>query len=302
MSKQLERKCVWAFQEGNKQDAERLLPQIGQPADIRTTTSYLPGVRWYTGPLSLLHMAAHHGWVDIIIDLVRKYKCNTNCKDSDGHTPLHYAASKNHLEVVRYLIYEQHCDPMTKDDYGNTSLHYACNHSYTHIVQYLLSTGKVNPLTKNKNGKTPMFKVDSTNRLSMLHLAARHGWMNIVIELIIKYKCDTNCRDSHGHTPLHYACDHSHTHIVQYLLSTGKVDPRTTNKYGKTPMFKEDDINRLPLLHLAATHGWKDIVIDLIAKYRCNTNCKDSHGCTPLHYAARNNHLEVVRYLINEQH
>ena len=87
----LESECVEAFKHGNKQEAELLLPQIGQPADIRTITSGVPGVCWYAELVSLLHLAAHHGWVDIVIDLIAKYKCDTNCKDSDGYTPLHYA-------------------------------------------------------------------------------------------------------------------------------------------------------------------------------------------------------------------
>ena len=98
-------------------------------------------------------------------------------------------------------------------------------------------------------------------------------------------------------------------HIVQYLLSTGKVDPLAENKNGETPMLKPEYIYgslelfywgewRHTLLNIAAKHGWVDVVIDLITKYKCNTNCKDSHGHTPLHYAARNNHLEVVSYFI----
>ena len=286
----------------------------------------------------LLHLAAAHGWVDFVIDLTMKYKYDTKCKDSDGHTPLHYAACNNHLEVVRYLINKQHCDPMTRDNYGDTILHLACNYSHVHIVQYLLSTGQVDPLAKNRDGKTPMYKQDSKSRQPLLHLAAAHGWMDIVVDLLTKYKYNTNCKDSHGFTPLRYAasnnhlevvryfvieqhcnpmtkdkngdtilhiaCNYSHVHIVQYLLSTGKVNPMAKNKYGKTPMFKVqvDNTNRLPLLHLATHYGWLDIVIDLITKYKCDTNCKDSRGHTPLHYAAINNHLEVVRYLINEQH
>ena len=205
-------------------------------------------------------------------DLLTKYKYNTNCyKDSHGFTPLRYAASNNHLEVVRYFVIEQHCNPMTRDKNGDTILHIACNNSHVHIVQYLLSTGKVNPMAKNKNGETPMYKVDNTNRLPLLHAAAHHGWMDTVIDLIAKYKCDTNCKDSDGHTPLHYAarnnhlevvryfineqhcdpmtrdndgdtplhyaCDHSHTKIVQYLLSTGKVNPLVKNKNGETPLY-----------------------------------------------------------------
>ena len=388
-------KCVRAFRAGNKQDAERLLPQITQPADIRTINFYV----------CLLHLAAHHGWMDIIIELITKYKSAPNYKDSRGCTPLHYAVINNHLEVVRYFINEQHCDPMTRDNDGNTPLHLAChyehlnitkyliseahssnpscenkngdtplhiacNHSHTHIVQYLLSYGKVNPLARNQRNKTPIFKLSNTKRLPLLHLAARHGWMDIIIDLITKYKCDTNCKDSGGCTPLHYAviknhlevvryfinekhcdpmtrdndgdttlhlachyghlditkylirihssnpsgenkngdtplhlaCNHSHVDIVQYLLSYGKVNPLARNQRNKTPIFKLSNTRRLPLLHLAARHGWMDIIIDLITKYKCDTNCKDSHGCTPIHYAASKNHLEVIRYFINEQH
>ena len=94
---QSESKCVEAFKRGNKQDAQQLLPQTGQPANIRITY-ILPGV-WYARMVSLLHLAAHRGWMDIIIDLITEHKCDTNCKDSRGHTPLHYAVSYNHVEV-----------------------------------------------------------------------------------------------------------------------------------------------------------------------------------------------------------
>ena len=113
-----------------------------------------------TRTICLLHLAAYHGWMDILIDLITKYKFNTNCTDSRGYTPLHYAIKNNHLEVIKYLINEQHCDTMAKDNDGDTPLHLACHYSPAHIVQYLLSTGKVDPLAKNKNGETPMFKLD----------------------------------------------------------------------------------------------------------------------------------------------
>ena len=142
--------CVEAFKKrNNKYAAKQLLQQIRQPADIRTeiTTTedihYVPD-RWYVGLVSLLHLAAAHGWMNIVIDLITKYKCDTNCKDSRGHTPLHYAARNNHLEVVRYFINEQHCDPSDNDHFN------ACYNGHAYIVQYLLSTGKVNPLARNK--------------------------------------------------------------------------------------------------------------------------------------------------------
>ena len=165
---------------GNKEDAVRLLPQIQQPAKVT-------GGYWKT---FLLHHAARHGWLDVVIELATKYKCDVNCKDVEGDTPLYYAATNDRLEVLKYLINERHCDPMTRNNYhwtplhnacihgrldithyliseahcdpsckeedGDTPLHYACRNGHTHIVQYLLSTGRVDPLAKNKYGTTPV--------------------------------------------------------------------------------------------------------------------------------------------------
>ena len=285
----LESEFVKAFKQGNKQDAERLLPQIGQPADIRTTTDYVPGVRRYAGQISLLHVAALRGCMDIIIDLITKYKCDTNCKDFYGRTPLHYAAISNHLEVVRYFINEQHCNPMTKDDNGKTLFYLVCSNGHLNIAQYLISEKHCNPSCENNDGETP------------LHYACRSSQLSIVQCLISEAHCNPSCENKNGDTPLHFACRYDHVQIVQYLLSTGKVNPLARNKKGETPMCKSN-VGPISLLHLAAAHGWLDIVVNLITKYKYDTDCKDSRGHTPLHDAAVNNHLEVVRYFINEQH
>ena len=178
--------CLEAFEKGNKEDAVRLLPQIQRPAKVRDAEIFKS---------SLLHHAARHGWLDVVIELATKYKCDVNCKDGFGNTPVHDAARNDQLEVMKYLINEQHCDPMTrninhrtplhyacddghldithyliseahcdpscKNRYGDTPLHYACSNGHTHIVQYLLSTSRVDPLAKNENGTTPVEKASS---------------------------------------------------------------------------------------------------------------------------------------------
>ena len=110
----------------------------------------------YMGYASILHKAAHNGLMDVVIEQAAA-KCDLNCKDNEGRTPMHYAARGGNLKVVRYLIEEQGCDPMTKDDLDYTPLHFACLNRYAHVVQYLLSTGRVDPQAKNKHGCTPMY-------------------------------------------------------------------------------------------------------------------------------------------------
>ena len=351
--KKLESDCVKAFKLyiGNKQDAERLLPRIKEPADIgRGYDKPLKPDQRYTGQISLLHMAAGNGWMDIVTDLITKYKCDTNCKDSHGRTPLHYAVRQNRVEVVRYFINEQHCDPMTRDNDGNTLLHYACHNDHLTIVQYLISKpsrqnndginaylniilsaftnyiiseAHCNPSCENKNGDTPLHIACRNNCLKItkyliseahcnpscankngdtpLHIACRNNCLKITKYLISEAHCNPSCENNNGNTPLHIACDCRHIDIVQYLLSTGKANPLAKNNNDKIPIYREF-LSRLPLLHLAGREGWMDIIIDLITNYKSDTNCKDDIGRTPLHYAVINNHLEVVRYFINEQH
>ena len=284
---QLESSCEKAFKKGNKQDAERLLPLIEKPAEL--TTYFSTDVR-YAKLVTLLHLAAHHGWMDIIIDLITKYKCDTNCKDDYGQSPLHYAVRNNRLEVVRYFINEQHCGPMNKEDFP---LHIACQYDRLHLVQYLLSTGKVDPFARNNEGRIPLYTFEINwirYKLPMLHLAAHHGWMDIIIDLITKYKCDTNCKDYYGHPPLHYAVRNNHLEVVRYLINEQHCDPMNKDSFGYTP------------LHFACQYGYLNITQYLISEAHCNPSCENNDGNTPLHLACDNGYLNITQYLISEAH
>ena len=109
---QLERECLKAFEGGNKRDAERLLLRMQQPAKVGTTshTIHKDGYGNIKHDIyyhsSLLHPAADHGWMDVVIDLITRYKCDANCENSREARPLHYASLAGHLEVVRYYINE----------------------------------------------------------------------------------------------------------------------------------------------------------------------------------------------------
>ena len=92
---------VSAFRRGDKKAAKHLLPHTDNIANI---TTWFSSTRHYNFNVSLLHLAAYRGWLDVIDNLITRYGCNPHCTDSRGHSSLHYAASKGHLEVVRHLI------------------------------------------------------------------------------------------------------------------------------------------------------------------------------------------------------
>ena len=194
----MEKLCLDAFEQGSKQDAKRLLTQILQPANKVRTSGFSE---------SLLHLAARRGWLDVVIDLITKYKCDANCKEYSKETPLHYAAKYDHLEVVRYLINEQHCDPMTKDNEHRTPLHNACQYGYLDMAHYLISEANCNPSCKNTNGFTP------------LHLACTNDHANIVKYLLTTGKVDPLAKDIKGKTPMYYATARGNYDLLKHFRS-----------------------------------------------------------------------------------
>ena len=230
MDKDVTEDCVSAFTNEKKLVAEQLLPRVPQPDNITTTFKFSDD--WYpvTSLVSLLHLAAYWGWKNVATMLVSVYICAANCKDEEGHIPLHYAAYKGHLEVVKYFIVDLLCDPMDRNKHGMTPLHYACRYGHLDIAQYLIREEHCNPSCENNNGSTP------------LHLACRfvHG-LNIAQYLIKEEHCNPSSEDTLGWTPLHFACLNGHTHIVQYLLATGRVNPLTKNKNGRTALSYASD-------------------------------------------------------------
>ena len=78
--------------------------------------------------------------------------------------------------------------------------------------------------------------------------------------------------------------------------------PATITTTFKSRLLYPQLISLVSLLHLAAYWGWRNVVTALVSVYNCAANCKDEEGHIPLHYAASNGHLEVVKYFIVELH
>ena len=192
-----------AFEKGKKEDAVRLLPQIQQPYKVRDAETF---------KFSLLHCAARHGWLDVVIELATKYKCDVNCKDDLGDTPLHYAAMYDQLKVMKYLINEQHCDPMTRNNLHDTPLHFACNHDHLDITHYLISEAHCDPSCKNRYGYTP------------LHYACHEGYTNIVQYLLSTGRVDPLAKNNYGITPVDEASRHKNCYDLLKLFPQLKRD------------------------------------------------------------------------------
>ena len=157
---------------------------------------------------SLLHYAAGHGWLDVVIELATKYKFDVNYKDLVGNTPLHDTASYDRLEVMKYLINEQHCDPMTRDIIQYTPLHRACINGHLDITHYLISEVHCDPSCKSRDGDTP------------LHTACRYGHTHIVQYLLSTGRVDPLAKNNAGTTPVDYASKHKNCYDLLKLFQS----------------------------------------------------------------------------------
>ena len=130
---------------------------------------------------------------------------------------------------------------------------------------------------------------DSEGR-TPLHTACLHGQTEVVNIHIQNFKKVTEINlfeviDANGNTPLHLACVAENNAVVQLLVDNG-TNITAVNIKGETS------------LHTAAQHKSVEI-IKLLLNKGDNTliELKDHCGCTPLHHAAENNQSEIIKYV-----
>ena len=248
----LEDKCWDAFEYRDHKEAVRLLPLVKEPNKIKRSHRAWDNT-------SLLHLSSGYGWLDVTNDLITKYHCDPQEKDSDGQTCLHWAARDNRVNVMRYLINEYHCDPMATDRYGDTVLHKAANKGSLHVLKYLINDCHCDPMATNRWGET------------VLHRAAEQ--IHIVRYLINECQYNPMATDHNNMTILHNAAISNSPNVIKFLINECHLDPIIVNWRGQTP------------LHIAVDHGYSAAVESLLSTGKCGPLAKDNEGRTPLQIA-----------------
>jgi ankyrin repeat protein len=205
-----------------------------------------------------------------------------NGSSETGLTSLHLATLTGSREMTKYVL-EHGANPNYASDYGETPLH----------------------LTLKQNLSGPQcltnrdFWSDPETRIECIldyvedeeYLSTR-GWVNKVRSdianlLLEQPGIDVNAQDISGASPLHIVSGVRRTSkfMIQSLIEKGaRVSIR--NNEGQTP------------LHLACQDGNVDAVDVLLASGADPTEC-DENGANTLHYAARRQHKETIRNIID---
>ena len=194
---------------------------------------------------SALHAAVASGHDKVVTRLLSEKHNALNCQDYSGRTPLHEAVRKNDSTIVNILL-----------DKHPQMVKYKCKH-WQEVNQTLLSFEEL-----------AEYNADVCHcGYSPLHLAARHGHLEVAI-LLIKNGARLDDRDCTGATPVHVAACHNHANLIG-----GNLNIKTLN--GSTP------------LHSAAACGAVEIIDYLLYK-KASLTATDNYGLTALHYSIHN--------------
>ncbi|WP_240991892.1 ankyrin repeat domain-containing protein, partial [Wolbachia endosymbiont of Glossina morsitans morsitans] len=159
------------------------------------------------------------------------------------------------------------------DNLGHSPLRLAIENGNLNIVKYLIENGAD-------------YDSLSENDMTLLHIAASCGQLEVVKYLVADRGANIEAKDSDGMTPLHTAASRGSIELAKYFV-TKRSNVNEKSYKGYTP------------LHLAAERGFLDTVKYLI-KEGADLGAKDHKGYTPLHLAAERGFLDIVEYLINK--
>jgi uncharacterized protein len=217
-------------------------------------------------------------------------------------TPLHEEVRQGRLQAVDLLL-AAGADVNAKDKYGKTPLHETARLGHAGILEALLQNGaKVS--AADEEWSTP------------LHEAATKGHADVARLLIARgAKVDVRRRDDR--TPLNLAVSCAHRDVVELLLAN-KADPNFNREYYKqalTSAIDYPEIAELLLAHGADINAVVDgeggtmlhqsaLIADLedatfLLDHKAVTGRRDIYGRTPLHVAAAQGHMELVKLLLS---
>ncbi|PSK36102.1 hypothetical protein B9Z65_5917 [Elsinoe australis] len=180
-----------------------------------------------------------------------------------GASLLDRAAVLGRCPILRLLLHHG-MDAETPSEYGMTPLHWAAKSPFVEAVQMLLDAGADAQARDRIDEQTP------------LHEAAKSGHIEVMALLLTK-ATDADPHDKHGLSPLHFADWDDNSEIITRLIEAG-ADVNSLNK-DKTQQ------------------GYLQIVSTLLS-FGCDPNIRGRRGLTAVAHAAINDHIKVLRALI----
>jgi ankyrin repeat protein len=193
------------------------------------------------------------------------------------------------LGIVNLLISRAATvDYCTRD--GETPLMFAISRNHPVVALALIRQG-ANMRLSDAQGRTP------------LHLAAK-GNLYAVTQVLLNNGADVNAQDADGRTPLMEALCRSDRDIQPHDTSVLRVltEPRRDGQAAADPTYGLMSSHYTPLHHAAAQGYLEDLEIMMTAPESLGAATRlvlDSKQRTPLWFAAKHGHIDIINLLIS---
>ncbi|KAF8771011.1 Serine/threonine-protein phosphatase 6 like protein [Argiope bruennichi] len=269
-----------------------------------------------------IELAVAHGKLEIVKMLSELKRINIHDKANDGLSLLHIAAQFGRLDIMKYLI-EKGIDISSENDAGTKSIHFAARDGHKDIVQFLLD---LDPNGKHLtvDGYTPVhyavlgghtdilkflidkkFDINVSSRYGVLpiHMAVNVNNENI-LRILLHHGAFYNAVHN-TFTPLKIAQVKNYVQCADLLESVEKLfNAVKKNNIAQVKSYIKNKVpinvrnaDNIALLHYACWKGYENIV-DILLKNKADPNIFGKGNCTPLHYAAKFNHFTIVKSLL----
>ena len=252
-----------------------------------------------------LMIHAENGNKDIVFYLIT-HGAHVDRKDPAGRTALHLTG---HLTIVKTLV-DGGASVNVQDDKGHTPLMIHAENGNKDIVSYLIAHG-ADVHKKDSQGQTALHYVCHRGQMYTLSCVPKNSFYlsYMMMKLLVDHGSNIEERDCHQFTPLVHAALRGDLILAWQLTECGadvKQLGMTKKEFksqynesretqGRIERFTYSNLRlcKEAFLMRAAFTGNTQIVKTLVLACSVDVNCKDkSTGDTPLHVAARGNHVQ----------
>ena len=214
----------------------------------------------------------------------------------DNRTPLHWAADLESLQSVLFLLHSG-VPTDQQDSKGNLPIHLALEHDNPYLLRTLVQ-------------HTP--QTIREDKASYLHIAASHNCIQNCT-FLLDCHVDINAQDIRRRTPLHEACAHGNSMLLELLLLSGAdfeaetfddrtgytLIPEAATEAKRTWKVLVEQFRRTPAksrLLIAIEQGYKRFLPLLVRIHDLEST--NEHQETALHIAVRQKDHQLIQKLL----
>ncbi|XP_034935222.1 ankyrin-1-like [Chelonus insularis] len=205
-----------------------------------------------------------------LIELLLQHHANIEAVDNMNKTPLMIACTSANHDAVKCLL-DHHANVEAVDELGTTPLMLACWECNYDTIKCLLDH-HANIEAVDEQGTTPL-------------IAASRNGNNNAIKCLLDHHANIEAVDEQGTTPLIAACRNRNNDAIKCLVDH-HANIEAVDREGKTPL-------------MIAFNDDNHVAIKYLLEHRANIETVDSTVWTPFMVACNNNHHNAIKPLLD---